>query len=380
MLDKERAKILALSGLEIAKVQLAIVQKSEDTLREDAKAPPQGDRGGAGLSELWTEKEAKEFIKNVYPYLNQWQVFKLDNKNFGTDGEIKISIGVEEGKVDLNQIFDFKNKKFVGEAKKNHKSKGDKSQKDTGDKKGKESLDAGDFKKVFDELFKSMGKFVKVKELKKKIENYLTKKQQFEKILKNRQNKLYDLTEFCTIKEFDVFRGKLFYEPAMGSMKKGSVIGKQEPTIYWTDIFTIWSGLKKISPWFISPSLQRILKFKKLPTAEVIKKRVEKIAKKFKKSLSFPKDWKEIFEPLFGVKYDSLPKWVQPLMSTKFEPKVFNVLSSGKVGEVSQKIFAIIERNTLRRAPLARVGTQQGERDEDKKTVVEFDIKKLYWL
>jgi len=368
MLDKERAKILALSGLEIAKVQLAIVQKSEDTLREDAKAPPQGDRGGAGLSELWTEKEAKEFIKNVYPYLNNWQEFNLTEKNFGVNGEIKISIGVEGGKIDLNQIFDFKNKKFVGQkkgSKKTTQNKKEKDNKSKGAKETKESESSGDFKKVFDELFKSMGKFVKVKELQKKIEGYLTKKQQFEKILKNRQNKLYDLTEFCAIKEFDVFQDKVFYEPSVGSMERGKVVNKQKPTIFWTDIFTIWSGVKKINPWFISPSMQRILKFKKSPSVEAIKKRAEKIAKKFKKNLSFPSDWKEIFEPLFGVKYDNLPKWIKPLMSKKFEPKVFSVLSSGKVGKVSQKIFAIIERKKVKKK---------------EKIVVEFDIKKLYWL
>ena len=180
MLDKERAKMLALSGLQIAMAQLAVVEKkgegeSQSKKTDSKEKDKKEQKQDAGNGELWTEKEAKEFIKNVYPYLNQWQVFKLDNKNFGTDGEIKISIGVEEGKVDLNQIFDFQDKKFLGEKKR------DKSDKSKGDKKGKESPDGGDFKKVFDELFKSMGKFVKVKELKKKIENYLTKKQQLDR-------------------------------------------------------------------------------------------------------------------------------------------------------------------------------------------------------
>jgi len=379
MLDKERAKMLALSGVQIAMTQLAIQAEDKKKSKESKKTEStlrqvQGDRGqaGKGAGGLWTVSEAKEFIKNVWPNMYEWQDFKLDEKNFGVDGEIKICIGSEEGKVDLNQIFDFETRKFVGQ-KKVSDSKKTKEDSSSGNAASSAGASGGeDFKKVFDQLFKNMGKFVKVKELQKKIEGYLTKKQLFDKILKNRQNKLYDPTEFFSIKEFEVFQNKVFYEPAIGSMGKEKGANKQKQTIYWTDIFTIWSGLKTINPWFVSPSIKRILKIKDI-NKETKKKRAEKIAKNFKISLSFPADWKKILEPLFGMKYENIPKWLKPLIATKFEPKVFSVLSYGKVGDISQKVYAIIER---KKVPIPQPKGKKGEQ----KMKVEFDIKKFYWL
>ena len=352
MLDREHAKMLAFSGLQIAMTQLAIQEEQKkgakapekkqqgQTLRQGAKAPAQDERKKEGqsgkTSALWTEKESKEFVKHIFPVLNNWQEFKLTTGKYGVDGVVKICIGSEEGKIDLNQVFDFDKKKFVGQGQKE-----------------------GDFKKFFAELFKKMGKFIKVKELQKNFEAYLTKKQRFEKILKNRQNRLYDTTEFLDQKGFESFADKVFYEPI--EMKKG-VTKKPKPNIYWTDMFTIWSGAKKISPWFISTSLKRILGFKE---EKVDQKKAERLAKNFKASVSFPGDWDKLFAPIFGVKHKDLPKWFAPLLDTKFGPKVFNVLSYGTAGKVTQKIFAIIERKKVTR---------------DKKTVVEFEIKKFYWI
>ena len=348
MLDREHAKMLAFSGLQIAMTQLAIKEQDKDKKAgANASANSQGQQGKKGkpandkktetkTSALWTEKESKEFIKNVFPVLNRWQEFKLTAGKYGLDGVVKICIGSEEGKIDLNQVFDFDKRKFVGQGQ-----------------------NEGDFKKFFSELFKKMGKFVKVKELQKRFDEYLTKKQQFEKILKSRQNRLYDTTEFLDQKGFESFADKVFYEPI--EMKKG-VTKKPKPNIYWTDMFTIWSGAKKISPWFISTSLKRILGFKE---EKVDQKKAERLAKNFKASVSFPGDWDKLFAPIFGVKHKDLPKWFAPLLDTKFGPKVFNVLSYGTAGKVTQKIFAIIERKKVTR---------------DKKTVVEFEIKKFYWI
>jgi hypothetical protein len=75
------------------------------------------------------------------------------------------------------------------------------------------------------------------------------------KNFKNRQNSLYDTTEFFALDGFSGFADKIFYEPQENIMEKGKVV-KTSPTIYWNDIFTIYSGNKKVSPWFISPSIK----------------------------------------------------------------------------------------------------------------------------
>lgn len=111
MLDREHAKILAFSGLQIAMTQLSIPLRQAQDDRGGKKEAEKSDtkktgaKKGAGTQALWTEKEAKEFIKNVFPVLYEWQEFRLDEKRFGTDGVVKICIGSEEGKIDINQRF-----------------------------------------------------------------------------------------------------------------------------------------------------------------------------------------------------------------------------------------------------------------------------------
>ncbi|MFC1843132.1 hypothetical protein ACFLYU_05745, partial [Candidatus Dependentiae bacterium] len=327
MIDREHAKMLALSGLQIAMAQLSTLEEekknAEEKNKKDAKKTP-------SKSALWTEKEAKEFIKNVWPLMYKWQEFKLTRDKYGTDGVVKICIGAEGGKININQTFDFDKRKFIGEGQKKD-----------------------NYQEFYKNIFKKINTFVKGEKRFEAFENYLKKKQQFEKILKSRQNRLYDPTEFLKLDGFVGFGNKVFYKPQETIMEKGKVV-KTKATVYWTDIFTIWSGSKKISPWLVSPSIKRLLKFK----GQDLKKKAESIAKKFKANLAFPADWDKVFEPVFGVKYKNLPDWLKFVFDTKFEPKTFSVLSYGKVGDVSQKIFAIIERKKVKRK---------------KKTVVEFE-------
>ena len=51
----------------------------------------------------------------MLPIINRWQEFKLVKKTDGIDGVIRVCIMSENGKVNLNQIFDFKTKKFKGQ-------------------------------------------------------------------------------------------------------------------------------------------------------------------------------------------------------------------------------------------------------------------------
>ena len=48
------------------------------------------------------------------PTLNRWQTFELTEEIDGLDGEIKLCITCEDGKLDLNQWYDFNKKKFIG--------------------------------------------------------------------------------------------------------------------------------------------------------------------------------------------------------------------------------------------------------------------------
>jgi len=336
MLEREHAKILAWSGVSIAMSQLSVREKEKKKGKEEKKEIKKA-------SEEWTQNEAKLFLKTILPVLNEWQTFVIKKDKFGINGTVKICISSEDGKIDLNQLFDFEKKKFIGQGQK-----------------------TGDYKKILQQLFKTLQKKVKGKSLFEKFEEYLTKKQKFEQILKNRQNRLYDTTEFLGIKEFEVFEDKVFkavpYETKKGENKKGE-------TVYWTDIFTLWSGDDKVNPWFLSDSIMRLSGLKGKKKIEEKKTRIEKLVKQFKHNLSWPDDWNKIFAKLYGVEHKNLPNWAKQIMGTTFAPNTFCVLSYGTVGKVTQKLCAIFERKKISKG-----------KEKNKEMVIEFEIKKFYWI
>jgi hypothetical protein len=180
----------------------------------------------------------------------------------------------------------------------------------------------------------------------------------FEKIVKEAKFPFNDATELITKKEFNFFKDSLFYQPPTT---------KKQDTIYLTDIFTVWSSSDKLEPWLFSDSMNAVFG---LPRVEVddIKKRKEQIegwAKNFKTKSNWSSDWQTILMPVYAKELRTLPKNIDSKLNATFDPHFFSVLVHGKVGEVTQIVYAILERN--KRA--------QGEN-------VEYDvvIKKLYWI
>jgi len=278
------------------------------------------------------QQEAKQFIIKILPILNSWQSFKLTKKNDGITGSIKICIGCEEGKIDINQLFDFQKKQFINEG-----------------------AQQKDYKKIMQKFFAMIKEVVGGDNLFKT----------FEKFLKGRKNKLYDPTELLTIKEFERFNKNIFYTPddIVSSEKK-----EVKQIVYLQDIFTLWSGTREFNPWLLSHSLKVLLGLK--TDAKTIgtkkEKKLQETMKQFKLPLTWPNSWDTMLAPLYGKKFDRLPKEVKSLITTKFEPKVFSVLSYGTVGDVTQKLFIILER-------------KKSSSDGDD-VAVEFSTKKFYWL
>lgn len=336
--NREKAKMLARSGLQIAMAQLAMNQNPDKGAKDTVSGSgAQQGKAGSDATKLWSEKEAKDFIKTIWPNMYKWQEFKFKADKWAVDGSIRICIGAEEGKLNINYTYNFEEKKFVGQDKKD-----------------------GDYKKLYENIFKKMGSFVKAEKAFESFENYLKDKKLFEKVLKNRQNLIFDVTEFMRLDAFSGFIDRIFYSPVEKITEKGKTTTTLA-TIYWTDIFTISSGNNKINPWFISPSLKKLLGFKDLQGA----KKIENIANNYNENISFPADWDKIFEPIFGVKYANLPEWLRFALGTKFEPKFFCVLAEGSFGGVTNRIFAIIERK---------------KEKSGKSVLVKFNIKKLFNL
>lgn len=333
VINREKAKELSFAGLQLAMSQLAYadVVEKEEKKDDDKKQqqPPSGQQAAQQGQQPQQKPKtdpaataAKQFLKLIFPVLNKWQTFKLDYTKDGVDGEINICLMSEDGKLNINELYNFEKHEF------------------NGNKKQQEEL-----KNLLKSLFNNFHKESK--------EGQSPLFEAFEKFLKEKQDKLRDVTELITIKEFDMFKNNMFYSP--GEQKET----QEKKNLYLTDIFTIWSQTPTMNPWFFSTSMSEILGL------ERPKNIPDDVLKAFKTSYSWPQDWKPLFEKLYKKDFKSLPKNFQPLLSATFGPETFSVLSYGKVGDITHRIFAILERNT---------------QDRQDKAPAKVTIKKIYWV
>ena len=313
--DREKAYMLALSGVELAMSQLTVPPQSQQPQQEK----PQEDQQSQQKESL-----NQKLLLRALPGLNRWQQVRLNRQRDGIKGTLEFAIVGEDGKYNINEIYNFKTKKFKDEGKL-----------------------SGDYKKTMQEFFEKMKPFVDGKDL----------FEPFTKFLSERGYPLNDVTELLTIDAFSkAFANKVFYHAPNESEKKRP--------LYLTDIFTTFSASAQIEPWLFSDSISGILG---LPRAESgqTKTRTEQVkgwVKNFKESVNWSADWTKILQPVYGKDFNSLPKSVHYTLQTNFNATVFSVISQGTVGNVTQRVFAIIEKQS------------------NDGSMITFAITKLYWL
>lgn len=313
VIEREKAKELAFSGLQLASSQLAYADIPE---KDDKPGQQAGATGDA---------QAKQMIKTLLPVLNKWQTVKLEYARDGVDGEIKICIMSEDGKINLNELYDFEKHTFVGKC----------------NLCGKE-LEG--LKKLLQEIF---GKIKKAGDTEGIFES-------LETFLKERNDKLRDVTELIMIPAFATFKHDIFYNPDKPSSTK------EKNPLYLTDIFTIWTSSHHIDPWLFSHSLLTLLDL-----SEPSKEAIANAVKNFKNSYSWPDDWNKIFSKFYNKDFNTLPKNIANLFGSTFGPETFSVLSYGTVGQITHRLFAIVQRDTT---------------DRDDKEPAKVLIKKLYCI
>lgn len=324
VIKREKATMLCLGGVEIGLGMLHLPA-------EEKKEAEQKTEQSADQKKIPTPPEspvtvqAKMLFKQVIPYINRPQTITLQQKNDGMNGEIICVLSCEEGKLDINAFYDFKKHQFIGE-----------------------KTTQGNWKLLVQELFKNMQPYVGG-------ENLFPA---FEKFLKSRQDKLDDVTELLNIPEFAVFKNSVFMEPMNTQEKKN----KQ---IYLTDIFTVHTGKTKIEPWLFSESLKTILGLENGSAVQQNKELLEKTIQSFQPRAQWRQDWNSRLKPFYAKELQSLPKGIESVLSTTFEPMIFSVIVQSKVDAITQRLYAIIQRVPR---------TQKG------KTMYESAIKKLYWI
>jgi len=328
VIKREQAKMLALGGIQVAMSQVAV--------KKSAVAKANGKDAGA---------REKRFLAQLLPVLNRWQGFKLTEKEEGLDAQLGVCLMCEDGKININEMYDFDTHTFLNEGKAK-----------------------GDYKKMMQELFGRIEKMVQGKDLYKA----------FEKFLKARQYKLNDVTELLTSKPFEIFKNNVFYEPpaqaapaqaapSQDAPAQNEIQKSKERPLYLTDIFTVWSGVPTVEPWVLSDSVRGVLGLTRVEyeKKESRKKEMSQLLKKFTVSTRWDTQWNALLQPLYGKDFAALPKGIAPLLSAKFEPMIFSVLSYGKVGDITQKVYALIERIP-------------SSKDDD--FLFGVTVKRIYWM
>ena len=320
MYQREQAKYLALSGVQIAMSQLAqgdfFVQPKTDNQKIENKKN----------QTLPMKESLSKVFSTIFPKLGVRQTFRLKKIIDGIDGEIGITLSNEEGKINLNMIYDFVQKKFVGEGQ-----------------------SIGDWKKIMQMI---------LQRIQKKIGSSSNLFEGFEKFMKQRQYKINDATELLAIDAFRPFATAQFYD---------SSFTEKERPLYLLDLFTVY-GYGKLQPWFLSDSIRGVLGMKRVPITLASAKKIgitPEFMKKFKESITLQKDWDLFFQPLYGIDLQRLPKEVEGMLGQTFDPRFFSVNAYGKIGKTMVRLYVILER-------VKRFAKQ--------KIWYDIKIKKFYWL
>jgi hypothetical protein len=321
MIQQQKATVLALGGIQLGLSQIAQEKKEDQT-----QPATQSNQSPAPA-----KNDSNDILMTVLPIINRWQIIKLTEKVEGIDGEIKLCITCEDGKFNINELYDFTKHEFVTSAN-----------------------PAIDAKKVMQEICT-------------RIEQKMGGKNLFagfEKFLKERQYRVNDVTELLTIKEFEIFKNAVFEEPLHKEVNKQ----QKSPALVLTDLFTVWSRKKTIDPWLLTNTTSRIFGLRSVDQTDeqVRKKTVQEVVKSAKNQYNWAIDWAQFMRPFYEKEYSALPAHIGSMLSTSVKPQSFSIAAHATVGQNTVRLLAIVERVAT---------TEQGAQPRH-----EVTIKKIYTL
>ncbi len=330
MMDREKAKTLAISGINVVIAQLLPGDdKDKDSKdNDDKKQDPNNAKAAA----------SKRLLKVLLPNLNRWQTCTFTEKSDGIDATLKICIVSEQGKININETFDFEKQEF---------------------------------KKEYAEFLSKLvmpAKKIAEGEILKALQAFLIK----------RKKKLHDISELHEIKIFEGL--DIFYKPPVEPQNKKE---KAEPNqnLALQDIFTIWSGNAEMHPLLLSDALCNMLGLRR-PHANdevTMKEKYKQFLDEYRDD--WGSDWDQNWKKVSLI-YDNKPsnlKNLQPVLAKQFEPTIYSVLSCGKVGNAEQQLLAVIkkvqEKQDVKQQDVTQANAQQNQKPKEN-----FKIIRVYWL
>jgi len=296
VIKREEAKMLALSGVQLIcdRLYLPAPKKEKKDTVKDQKSGPAPQRQASQQD----ESQNVLLLQQVLPMLNRWQAFPMSEKKGVDAGEIKVYVACEDGKLHLNNLLSLMSQKGLGPER------------------------VKLIQMIWKQITQSIG----------------AKKNLYEAALNlfERRNRIWlnDITELLEAPAFQVFDGHVFVGLSNSKKDKVSLM----------DLFTPQSRYGKLDPWVLSASIRSILGLNPQP---VTKDQIGALLKGFKSTHNWKNDWNGILKPLYGKDFNALPKGIELMLSPKFDPAAFSVVSYGIIHGVPQGIYAILSKKQL---------------------------------
>lgn len=330
MIARAKARQIALGGITLAISQMTIPDEKKEEKAPEKKQAETAAEGDKKLPEKAAPSDPeKKFLQKLLVILNKWQTAALTEQHDGVKGKIQFYIACEDGKIDINQLYDFQKKKFFGEADKKPEGQETAPAEPTGPASpivekaraikeqspdGRKLLEA-----VLNGLRAKMGVTATVNDL--------------EAFFKERKKPLDDVTQLLQLPGFAFFKNAIFAEPFLKE--------KKEKPLYLTDLFTITRISAPLDPWVLSDSVRAVVGISRAKQDQKIS---EEQLNKVKTQVNWAQEWDELVKPFYEKEFSGISKAVTPFFKNQFEPNTFSVLSYGTVGVVTVRYYAIIER------------------------------------
>ncbi|HSW75506.1 MAG TPA: hypothetical protein VLG50_00530 [Candidatus Saccharimonadales bacterium] len=289
LIEKQKTQHLAMSAVALAH-SIITPQESKNNPQEKASAKTPDQKNEVPVEQT--------VLKQLAPFFNKQETYKLTQKSDGIDATLSISIQSEQGKLNINSLYDFDKKKFIDEGK------------------------PTDRKKL------CIWMFEKIAALTKKPSLFPA----FEKHLASRNFDFNDVTELLSIKEFETaFQSHIFV----------SFDATEKEQIFLTDLFTVCTEQETINPWLFSSSWCKILGLK--PKQNMSDDEITKVFSKFKKTANWETDWNNSLKDLYQKEYKDLAQEIKTILTTQFEANIFSLLLKANINETSSTIFTIVK-------------------------------------
>jgi hypothetical protein len=306
--DRAVARQLALGTFEWVRAGLARPKKEE--------------KKEAGQEKQKLSPDTEELLL-LFPSINRWQTFELKSETDGITAVVRICVTDEEGKINLNSVWNFDQKKFM------------------------EIPMRGSTEKIIQELSVKLESLFQVKGFKEGLSQFF----------KKRKGPLSDVTELLEDEYFKKnFQDALFYDPPTGA--KG-----ERTRIFLTDLFTTQTNDFSLNAFLLSYSLCALFGLQQTGTIKEREEQLLAVSKKLPARFAWPKDWNTYLEQFYKGKFPF--SFFPEIAKSAFKPTIFSVLCEVTVGEISERLYAIIERK---------------KRSQNKEIMYDVNITRLYNL